>query len=620
MRDTRGNRPLPTTMALLLLSGLVLAYLATAGGCSSSTEPEPVKPPYTFLPMGGQAVVYLGGHREFQVAGSGLDAVDVVWIRSGVPDGTGPRYRFRSTELVDEDLRVEVTAGSRTWSHDWQVDVAPGANQLVHFAPLDPNPLAFENIPVEFSVSSTWGEITAVWSFKDAQVGSGPDYTLVAEGTGPNTLAVAVALGDTVVEHVWYLNVRPFEQALPGVLADLSEAPGDERGHIRLSWTTPPSLSPLTHFEMRVDTEGPVSAASWEELPALPIEDHQQGETDYSVIIPSHLTGFVGGETVWCAVRAHNELGFLSPVVNVQTVVLDGRWWVSGTVRGLGGVPLAGVDVSTDARTHGTTTDASGAYTAGPFEVNDRPVIMAWTPLTAPEGDSWYAELSDTMATDLPRSHDFLLLPRYGCDPRCTGFDGNFIAFMRNLTGTLHPTEDRPNTRLYRWESFPVTVHVPEFTSDDGIAYGTACRSMVDAWNDNLGEEYLTVVADSMAAQINFVYDLDAAGLFGLAVLDAPHSFLLGETIPEHVTLRLRDYLPNELAVQAVALHELGHALGIVSHAFCSEPGYLMDIGGINPYERPPAESIHEDEIRLMHTIRALPQGTEMIYYPTIEP
>lgn len=605
----------------LLLAGCVAACFLATPGCDSATEPETVSVPFRFLPDGAAATMPLGSHLDFRVEGAGSADATIIWNSQRYGTASGERFRYQADALVDDELRVAITSGDATYDHTWSVDVAPGGRDVLVFTPAAAAPPVFAGLPETFSVTSEWGTPTATWTIDGGDALGGTEFVFTAAGPGPRTLDVAVALGDTVVDRSWSLDVRPLTEALPGTVVALEALPGQVRGEIGLAWGPPATaVFPLGHYEVRLSTTGPVTGATWDGLPLLPIIPHTDA-TGFTTAVPPHLTGFTGGETIWCGVRCRDERDLLSPVVSVETTVIDGRWWATGTVRDYLGTVLADVDVTADIATPAALTAANGSYGIGPFEMGDTPVISAMTPLGSPEGASWHQALSYPLAPASP-GWDFLLLPRYGCDPECTGFDANFVNYFRSLTNTRNPTADRPNTNLYKWASYPVPIHVPDFTSTVGVDYGAACRAMVQAWNDNLGRDFLVLEPDPAAASIVVAYSLDEDGLHGRADLDEPGhgGLVLGEAIPELVTLRLQPELPSELAVQAVVLHEMGHALGLYGHAYCSGPNYLMWVGGINPFERPPAESIHEDEIRAVQLIRDLPQGLEMAAFPTYEP
>ncbi len=620
-RDTPNRPPTGRGACALLLAGCVLACVLATPGCDSTTEPDTDPNPFTFLPAGGSANVPLGGHLDFRVEGPDLKTASVTWTSERYGAASGVRFRYQGTVLEDDVLRAVVTSGGASHTHAWSVDVTPGGRDLVVFTPAPDDPPVFAGLPETFGAASAWGTPTVTWSVNGTMAGTGAEYVLDTGATGPLTLSVAVALGDTVLGRTWSLDVRPLDEALPGSVAELRALPGAVRGEVRLVWgPSAASVFPIDYYEIRLNTDGPVTDANWDGLQPLYIVNHDDGAAEFATAVPSHLTGFTGGETVWCGVRCSDERDLRSLAVSVETTVIDGRWWATGAVRDHLGDPLADVDVTADTAP-ATLSAPDGTYRLGPFEMGETPVITAMTPLASPQGESWHAGLSHPLDPGAPE-WGFLLLPRYGCDPGCYSFDTNFVAYFRSLTNTLHPTDDRPNTDLYKWESYPVPVHVPEFLSPDNVDFASACRAMVQAWNDNLGADFLVLEPDPALAAIIFAYELDETGLYGRADLDQPGNggLVLGTAIPERVTVRLQPTLPNELSVQAVALHELGHALGLYGHAYCAAPNYLMWLGGINPYERPPAESIHIDEIRAVRLIRELPQGLEMAAYPTNEP
>lgn len=600
--------------APLLVAGLV--GLLVWPGCESATEPPAPEPaPFAFLPAGASARIALGENLEFQVQGEDLHLTVITWTSGKFGTTGGSRLRYPGDAFEDDLVGVVVEKGGRTWEHSWTLDVVPGAGDLLGFTPAVDAPPVFVDLPELFAVQSDWGDFTAAWSVDGTAAGSGPEFEFEAVSTGPVDLRVDVALGDTTLAHAWSLDVRPFAEALPGPVTALAALPGQDRGEVRLAWSTPASsVFPLDYYEMRISATGPVTEENWSELLPLPIVNHEDAKSDYLAVVPRYLSGLVGGEEAWCAVRSRDERGLMSPVENVATMVIDGRWSITGVARDHLGNALPDLEVTSDVGLYATTTAADGSFSIGPFELPEKPVLSTGSP---PGGD-WHVVRSDSLGAASAREWNPIVIPRWGCDPRCTGFDAHFIMYFRNLTETVNPSSSRPNTRLYRWENYPVSVHVPDFTSPGGVIFHDACRAMVQAWNDNLGDEYLVLEEDPELADVVFAYELDDPGFVGRADMDEPGGGLLtlGTAIPERVTVRLQPTLLSELAVQAVSLHELGHVLGLYGHAYCNEPNYLMWLGGINPFVRPPEESIHVDEIRAVQLIRALPQGIRMVHYP----
>lgn len=620
----RGRwRRLAAACAVLGLAALL------AAGCGGDADPLATPPPaadggYRYLPELADLELVRGTWRDFRVLPPAGATPRVRWQRTGEAEAVGERFRYFARGLGREILTARVEAGDgAVWTRRWTVLAVPPGPPVVDFLPAGDALTAFPTVAVGFAVTSAWPLGAVRWFLDGAEAGADSLLAFTATAPGSHTVAVAVQVEDSTSSHAWTVDVRPLAEAAPPAVVGITAAPGTAAGDAVLSWDAPTdSALPLVAFEVRIRGDGPPTETSWAGDTDPGDRPWTTGTGRYRVYLPTAATGLDPGQEAWFAVRARNVLGQLSPLGAAVPLRVPGEWWVDGTVRGPAGAGLPGVAVEDREHRHRTATAADGTYRLGPYFELTRIVLEAGTPPDAPADSAWHYARSDSLAADGSRRHDFLLIPRLGSAPDCFAFGDNFLAYLRTMTRTRVPNPRRPDVRLHRWLEYPVTVHVPAWVSTRGVDYGACVRDAAAIWNESLGETYLEVVDDPAAARITARYDLVDGINYGEVVLDSPGGgeLILGDATPEQASLRLSPDLPTTKSCTEIALHEFGHALGLIDHAYCNNVPYVMYVSVLGALDRGREQAIHPDERHAVSLIRLLPDGLDMAAYPLDAP
>ncbi|MFO7608372.1 MAG: hypothetical protein R6X35_04135 [Candidatus Krumholzibacteriia bacterium] len=602
---------------------LAWTALLAAAGCGGD---DPVRPAAPAVPEAGvryapadpAVVLVRDAWLDFRVSAVDGRALTVRWQRPGEPEAGGERFRYFGRDLGAEALTARVTdPGGRTWTRTWNVAVVPAGRPRVAFRPAPGTVTAYATIETAFAASTPW-PATSAWHLDEAAAGGDTMLAFTPGETGRHAVGVTVQIGDSTFSAAWDVEVRPFAEARPPAVSGLTAAPGNAPGHAVLAWDGPAgSVLPLTAFEVRYGRVGPPTEASWATDPDPGGLPWTAQTSRFSRVYTTAGTGLEPGQEVWFAVRARNDRGQLSPLGPAAALRLPGQWWLEGTLTGPDGTPLAGIPVRDTRRLHATVSGADGAYRLGPYFDQDSVVVEAGTGPDAPADAAWHVARSESLAADGSRRRDFLLIPRLGSAPGCFVFDSHFMWYLRTMTKTRVVYPRRPDLRLYRWAEYPLPVHVPAWTSPEGVDYGACVRDAIALWNEALGETFLLLVDDPGAARVRWRYDLDGIN-YGVVELDQPGDgeYVMGELVPELVSVRLTALVPNAETCTELAIHELGHVLGLLDHAFCNTVPYAMYVTATGILDRGREQAIHPDELRAVRLIRALPNGWDMGVYP----
>ena len=393
---------------------------------------------------------------------------------------------------------------------------------------------------------------------------------------------------------------------------------GPEPGQVEVSWRIVLwATFPIVEYQVAASFAGPITPQNWDQAIVLGHHAWLPGQVTYHEFYDA-TDGLPAGSECWFAVRAVDEEGNLSLLTESPRLVVSSEWWIEGQVLDLVGYPLGNIPVTSGWARRSTFSAEDGLFRIGPFRNVDRIVLETEDP--APDGldDRWYHPIQVPLQTrpgqDLMTDQDFLLIPRYLKDPRCTNPDNTFLTYLREMTRTSG-TNGNHSTILHRWEHYPVSVYIPSGVTNNGVPMDEAAQEALNIWNLAMGEEYFSRTEDPVSANIEFIFE-DRDHHYGSVFLMEPRALGvgLGDVIPTRMGVSIDTKLTSHLFVAEISLHELGHTLGLFSHSDCSGVGYLMEIaGGFGSLRRP--EPIHLDERRAVQCIRYLPQGQDMTRY-----
>jgi hypothetical protein len=449
------------------------------------------------------------------------------------------------------------------------------------------------------------GALSVTWRRGGAIVSTVRDYAYTASQVGRDTLRVHAEAGESVRDYFWVIDVSAEPRTEPPAVPSFALFPGDDPVEVSLSWTrVSVSTYPIVEYVVAVSYTGVVTAANWDQATILGTVTHVPGQVGYNATYDRANGGLVPGAEAWFAIRARDDRGQLSSTVSTRFTTITTEWWIDGHVFDVTGQPLLGVIVSTGNPLRNDNTDGDGIFRLGPYRSIDSVAVYT---TTIDYYDFTTARLRSSVDVDL----DLVLPYRFGIADECTGYDADFLTFFREMTNTESSEADTSASRLWKWDHWPVSVHLPDSTLANGRQLDDLARAMVDLWNQSLGEVLLVEVATEAAADVHFEWVTNSSGGYGVAVLEQPAGAVMGDVIPQRIRVEVETGLFTPQFFQEVALHELGHVLGMVDHSlFCNQAGHLMVLGASGNLSL--AQPIHPDEIHVVRTLRRLPQGVDM--------
>lgn len=447
--------------------------------------------------------------------------------------------------------------------------------------------------------------LAVTWRLGGAVVGSDPAYTYRAVQVGRDTLRAHGEAGETTRDYFWVIDVAPEPETTPPAVPNAIASPGPDPVQVVLTWNRVANAHyPLVGYDIVLSYTGLVTAGNWGVAQSLGTVAHVPGQSGYSATFDRDHGSLVAGAEAWFAIRARDDHGQLSTTVVNRYTRITTEWWIDGIVTDDLGEPLLGVIVGSDNPVRNSNSDGDGRYRLGPFRSIDD-VEVRTTSL------GYYDYLSSPLRREADITFSLVLPRRWGVDPACTAYDGDFLTYFRFMTHTETAEADTSASRLWKWDHWPLTVFLPDSTSATGRDLDGLGRAMLELWNTSLGETYLVETTTDAGADIHVAWVEDASAGYGETELVLPAGGVLGDVVPRRVRIEVEAGLMTDQFFQEVTLHELGHALGLVGHSvFCEGAGHLMVFGASGNLSL--ASPIHPDEQRAVRALRRLPQGADM--------
>ena len=324
------------------------------------------------------------------------------------------------------------------------------------------------------------------------------------------------------------------------------------------------------------------------------------GQFSYTATFDAADDGLVPGASAWFAVRARDDHGLVSLVGTNRYRTITAEWWVEGRVYDDSlRTALSSVIVQSLEPVRNGNTDGTGYFRLGPYRSID-------TVRVETTSSGYYDFRSAELAYGRDGPQDIVLIKEYGLDPRCTIHAGDYLAYLRRMSATAAVPEEPLESLLWKWDHYPLAVFLPDTViAATGYALADSCRMVLDVWNDQMGEEYFYEVGTRAEADVYFEWmPLGFMGAnVGLTSLSEPAGVPLGSVAPQRIRVRVIADLVSSRFIQEIALHELGHVLGLINHAACYVQEYLLIDGGASGSlgrEFP----IHPDEMRAVRSVQ----------------
>ena len=465
---------------------------------------------------------------------------------------------------------------------------------------------------ITFAVTAAGADTAQVnWRRDGVIISNAMEYTYVPGRIGTDTLRVQAAAEGVARNYYWVIDVSSTGSTLPPEVPGVAAGPGPGPGDVAVTWSrVSASTYPLNEYVIAVSFTGPISGANWDQARELRHVTHRVSQVGYQAVFTEVDDGMIPGAEAWFAVRALDELGQMSPVgLNGFTNITTG-WWLNGTVRDDTDAVLPGVVVSTLEPNLSTNTDLNGDFRIGPLRSIDRVVIRTTSGNENIFG--WYDFTSTELDSVSGRDLDVRLIKRHQMDTACELYEYQFLNYLRHMSLTRYDPLDLDSARLWRWPQLPLRIYVPDVVVN-GLDFGGSVRFAMAFWDSVMGEPIFVETSDPESAQLVCrILDDPNLTVYGRVDLLEPggNGYELGDVIPEKMSVYISTEILIENQIKVVALHELGHTLGLYNHTACSNSDYLMVDGPSGNLGVP--EPIHPNEQAAVRCLSRLPQGVDM--------
>ncbi len=304
----------------------------------------------------------------------------------------------------------------------------------------------------------------------------------------------------------------------------------------------------------------------------------------------------VRGRDIYAAIRSYDEAGnesASSPVAHVHVPGVSVEVTCSDV---LSGGPIPGLDVLITSRSSWERiTDAEGRVTLPDISEGTMGLEVTRGTSVTP-----YHGFADAFAVSTNVTRD---VPMIEYAPTDSPY---YESRLDLLLDSLIP--GGTSKVLRKWSSYPIPFYAPAFVNQYGLDYRDLVRRAAARWNLRVGQTIFVETSSAPAKGVTMLFLPRST----MGIQNAYTSYSSdADGYPLLDTIRVLDEFSDEEKLYRIMMHELGHTIRL---AHLADPAYIM-MGG-----QPLPPDISDDEVRLVQTLLALPNGIDLSHYDPAPP
>jgi hypothetical protein len=574
---------------------LVLGFAAMQGSCGSDDPTRVGRPPVvqSFTPSTRAFTVFVGQTVDFRLEAfdPDLDPLSTTYTVDGAVAGTGQQFHYDVNDVGDVTIRATVGDGEYVSFIEWRLRREIPINLPPLFTatqPVEDEPRVVIGSDLFFGVQAVDPEGAPItYRFTVDNVLVAEERQFLFHGTAMGFKAIKAFASDGVhtITRDWTLKVTDVPDLIPPAAIDITLAEtGVNPGEVDLQWiavgeddmTGIPSQYRVRTLPTPILTEQDWERAS--ERPAVPAPI-EAGQT-----MSMTLTGLQPARTTFIAIRAEDDFGNQSPLVESPAVTTRGMS-ISGVVLdALTNQVIPGVTLMLGLKT--VVSDQNGEWAISELGVGPASFIVRDE---TGVGVGPYYDYTFTYTIVHQDVVDLYLLPDHAMQSTQYADFLTWFRVMTDASGNPYGTETR------RWE-LPITLYVRPYNKD-GLDYAATVERVANDFFGIMGEPVFSVVRDGLTDGVETVY-LDNLAHDNYRIQEwtedwYPHLGL--------ISFRTIYALPQEDWFAKVSRHEMGHALGL-NHS--TDSGHMMVAGMV-----PQVDDFSSDEIAVILCRYHMPRG-----------